>query len=203
MIKAEASIAERIRAIFGDKVVVIVGPWTPSSTAWAKPEIYVQLSRFDDWEGVSLEGARTARRPHPNGTPGYVEERPGRIVLEIEISATAYAHVQGMRETLVAPVLLHLESIEQMILSTGNGGKAQIVFRDFVPVLDHFAIVARADGDDVLYTGTVRFNFDGFTHIRMDESVPGGRPVIRGKKVIRKVKKKGSAGKVRSKKKPA
>jgi hypothetical protein len=48
MITREAGIAARIREIFGDKITVIVGPRGSASTAWAKPEIYVQLSRFDD-----------------------------------------------------------------------------------------------------------------------------------------------------------
>jgi hypothetical protein len=197
MIHAEASVAQRIRTIFGDKVIVVVGPRTPSSTAWAKPEIYVQLSRFDDWEGVSVEGARTARRPLPDSTPGYAEERPGRIVLEIEVCASAYAHVQGIRETLVAPMLSHLESIDAMTVSAA--ARTKIVFRDFVPVLDQFAVVLHADGDGVLYSGRIRFNFDGFMHVRVSDENSGDRPTSVRKKAKKRTTKAKAVKKRKSK----
>lgn len=190
MINAEVSVAERIRTVFGDKVAVIVGPRPPSSTAWARPEIYVQLSCFDDWEGVSVEGARTARRPHPDGAPGYVEERPGRIVLEIEICAAAYAHVQGMRETLVAPVLAHLETLEELNVSAGDGGRMRMVFRDFRPVLDRLSITLHPDDDGVLYSGTIQFNFDGFMHVRLVNEVSVDRGTAVRKKSAKKAKTK-------------
>ncbi len=205
MITREAGIAARIRKIFGDKAQVIVGPRTPSSAAWVRPEIYVQLAWFDDWGEETREGARTARRPlsgetaggTAGETDGYVEERPGRVVLDLEVCSSEYSHVQGIRETLVAPILSHLETLEELNVSVGDGGRTRIVFRDFHPVLDHLSIALHPDDDGVFYSGKIRFNFDGFMHVRVvSEGSVDRRTSVRKKA---KVAKKGKS-RIRKKK---
>jgi hypothetical protein len=176
MITAEAGIARRIESIFGESVRVVVGQRGRVNAAWARPEIYLQLSTFYDSEGFTDDGAHCVRRPVDSDSRSYAEERPGRIVLEVEICASEYAHVQRIRERLLAPLLSHLETLRELQVSSAVDGSTALVFRDFVATVDHFSIVAHPEDDAVLYAGQIGVNFDGFLHVQVRVDAPPEGP---------------------------
>lgn len=192
MTAAELKIVTLVKRLFARRVNVFIGRRGPKTAAWAKPEVYVYLSSFTDFGGVTLDGGRVARRPARGRRTlkGYVEERPGRIVLGIEVCVADYRHAQAIREMMLAPLMVHLESIRELEVSKTEDGSTVLVFGEILPTLHRFDIVVEHDGDSPLYCGQLEFHLDGFLHLQVmkrggfKKSPPAKAPA---KKVVKKL----------------
>jgi hypothetical protein len=167
MESGEAQIVALLERLLAGSVKVFTGLRGPRSTPWAMPEIYVRFSDYLDFGGDDSAGNRSARRPLPNG---YAEERPGRIGLTIEVWVAAYPHAQTIRETIIAPVLAHLETLDALALSSDGDTRTELVFRDLVPHLHRLSIRAEHEDDSPLYCGNIEFRLQGFLHVKVTTS---------------------------------
>jgi hypothetical protein len=169
---------------------VYSGPRGPKTTAWAQPEIYVTLAAFADRSDDADAGASPARRgSRDEGTlAGYAEERPGRVVLEVEICAAEYRHSQAIRELVVAPLMVHLESIRELRVSRTGDGSATLAFRDLVPSLHKLTAGADREDDHAMFCSRIEFHIDGFLHVRVMRK--GGFRKAAGRSAPRKPAKK-------------
>ena len=132
-----------------------------------KPEVTVQLTDFIDLDGLISEDNYTSRRPSKGTSTfkGYREERPARIILFITIYAAEYQLVQTLRKEITAPVLVLLEDMKELAISATKDSSTELFFRDVLPNLHKFSMVAEYYDDLPLFYGTLEFHLNGFLHL--------------------------------------
>jgi hypothetical protein len=128
--------------------------------------VFVHALRFEDYGGVTLDGARTGRQPVRKGrVAGFTEARPGRIVIEVVAVATPLARVQALAGRITPAVLLALAGERSFSMGESANRLVSLRFTDFSPSLA-LAETSRVVEDDVEYhTGRLVFHLEGFLHL--------------------------------------
>jgi hypothetical protein len=152
-------------------VTVRSGPAFAGHATGLKPEVFIHAARFEDWNGTMPDGARIGRRrAGVKGAGGFVEERPGRIAIEVTCLAGTLKHVQ-LVSTLLSPlVLLALERMPDPVLAKAKGVPATLTFREFTVALHHCGTSRETDGTMAIYRGQIAFHLDGFLHVSMKKN---------------------------------
>lgn len=154
-------------------VTIGVGPAFAGPASGIKPEVFIHAARFEDWNGTMPDGARIGRRgAGAKGAGGFVEERPGRIVIDVTCLAGTLKNVQ-LVSTLLSPlVLLALERMPDPVLAKPRGVSATLTFREFTVALHHCGTSREGDDKVAIYREQIAFHLDGFLHVSVKKNVP-------------------------------
>jgi len=161
----ESLLVPPFQRLFRGKVDVFQGPAAPPALGGMRPALHVHASRFEDFGGVTDDGAHIARRPAKEGRfRGFAEERPGRIVVEISCLATRYATVQEICATVSPLALRTLESKETFALGELANRSVRLSFADFTAHLSRAEFERKQEKDFALHCGRLEFHLNGFLH---------------------------------------
>jgi len=184
----EEILEKRLRRLFGKKISLSCGPVVSSKFSGIRPEIYLHAVRLEDHNGIMPDNAQIARRPVKGKSTykGYVEERPGRLVLLVTCVTGSYKLLQEICKELTPAVLLGLELLPRIPLGAISDDSAQLHFDDFRSCL-HTAEINRVTCDGISYfSGELEYHLNGFIHVLMTKR--GGLAVPKKEKT--KVTKK-------------
>lgn len=163
----EAQLLPAVQQAVGAQVRTQAGPPVTSAVTGMRVDVWVHAARFEDFPGTSSRGPGTARRPvqFRQDLRGFVEERPGRIVIDITCTGPTYASVQKVCGALPPPVLLALETMPHPELSSLPDGSVLLRFADFGAVVGTTSVSHRVSGDAAYFEGLVTFQLEGFLHV--------------------------------------
>lgn len=154
-------------------VTVRLGPAFSSQATGLKPEVFIHAARFEDWNGTMPDGARIKRRAAGKGAKaagGFIEERPGRIVIDVTCVAGTVKHAQ-LVSTLLSPlVLLALERMPDPVVAKPKGVPATLTFREFTVALHQCGTSRESDGKVAVYREQMTFHLDGFLHVAVKKN---------------------------------
>ncbi len=165
----EEFLEKRLKRLLGKQILVTKGPLNITKYSGIKPEVFVHVSKLEDFDGIMPDGAHTTRRriSGPSTFKGFEEERPGRISLAITCLAGTYKLVQTLCNILTPEVLLSLEILPRIPLGSLPNGSVQLHFEDFTANL-HTAEHRRITIENTSYfNGELIFYLNGFIHIRL------------------------------------
>lgn len=171
----EAKLASVLRKTLGRSVRVVLGkanrPYTKKSHV--NPIVYLSLGEFIDLTEHLTGSMYTGRRMVSNNKIiGFNEERPGQVKIHIEIICDDYSKTQALKQKLLGPAYLFVDSITTLILNERKDSNIQMLFTDISPALQNFK-TSPVDSDQVLlYSGTMQFNLNGFLHINVRKNKP-------------------------------
>lgn len=170
----ESQVQAALRRSLGPAAVVLCGPPVSGPTTCLRAEVFVHAVAFQDFGGVTAEGAHSARRPWSPvaGASGYAEERPGRIVVEVTCVTASLRQAQRLCGQLAAPLLVALETLPAPVLAGRHGDALELRFADSQAVLAAVQASRLVDGAVVCHHGRIVVHLDGFLHLRL--AVSGG-----------------------------
>ena len=163
----EEFLEKRLSRLLGKQILVSKGPLAITKYSGIKPEVFVHISKLEDFEGIMPDGAHTTRRPAsgPSTYKGFEEERPGRITLTITCLAGSYKLVQDICNLLTPGVLLSLEMLPRIPLGSLPDDSVQLYFEDYTANL-HKAEHGRITIEDSSYFNCeLAFHLNGFIHV--------------------------------------
>jgi hypothetical protein len=165
----EAHLLPGVQRMVGKQGRVLAGPPLYSAATGIRAEVWVHAARFEDRDGVTLDGVRTARRPLrlPSGVRGFEEERPALIVLEVTCTGPTLASVQWLCGAIPPVVLPVLETMPHPELSSLPNGSVALRFANFTAALSGVEVSHRAVGDATFFAGLLTFRLNGFLHVRV------------------------------------
>ncbi len=168
----EAYLQEALAAVVPAGVTVQAGPPTAGPGTGARGEIFVHAARYEDWNGTTADGARTARRRvGAKGSGGFVEERPGRLIVEVACVAGALKQVQQLAALVGPLVLLALERMPAPLLAASKTPPVTLRFDDFRVALHRCATSIQVDDRVAVHHGSLTFHLDGFLHVQVKQNV--------------------------------
>lgn len=163
----EEFLEKRLKRLLGKQILVSKGPHTITKYSGIRPEVFIHVSRLEDFNGMMPDGAHTARRP-ATGTSsfqGFEEERPGRITITATTLANNYKLVQGIGNLLTPAILLSLELLPVVPLGSLPDDSVRLSFEDFTANL-HSAENHKITLDDSpLFQSELTFYLNGFIHV--------------------------------------
>lgn len=150
-------------------VALASGPPVAGPATSLRAEVFAHAARFEDFSGVTAEGARIARRParvDPD-VSGFVEERLARIVVEVTCVCATLRQIQELCALVAPPALLALETTPDPLLTALPDGSVSLRFADFAAAL-HACETTRELHESVpFHRGRLTFHLDGFLHVRV------------------------------------
>jgi len=170
----ETRVQAALQRSIGPGAVLMCGPPVGGPTTGLRAEVFVHAVGFQDFGGITAEGARSARRPWSPvaGASGYAEERPGRIVVEVTCVTASLRLTQRLCGQVAAPLLVTLETLPALVLAGHHGEAQELRFADSHAVLAAVRASRQVDGAVVCHQARIVVHLDGFLHLRL--AVPGG-----------------------------
>ena len=163
----EDFLEKRLSRLLGRQILVTKGPLVTTKYSGIRPEIFLHVSKLEDFDGIMPDGAHTTRRPAsgPSTYKGFEEERPGRITLTITCLASSYKLVHDICNLLTPGVLLSLEMLPRIPLGSLPDDSVQIYFEDYTANF-HKAEYGRFNIEDSSYFNCeLAFYLNGFIHV--------------------------------------
>jgi hypothetical protein len=174
----EEPLLPAVKRAVGARAAVRAGPPVLGPVTGMKFDVWVHAARFEDFGGVTADGAVTARRPIrlPSGQRGFAEERPARIVVEVTCIGPTRDGVQAICGDLPPAVLLALETMPHPELAGLPNGSIALRFADFGAVTGAAAIEHRTSGEASYFAAVIAFHLDGFLHVTVTRRGGISRP---------------------------
>ncbi len=163
----EEFLEKHIRRLLGKQILVTKGPLAITKYSGIRPEVFIHVSRLEDFDGIMPDGAHTSRRraSGPSTFKGFEEERPGKIILTITCLAGTYKLVQDICNLLAPGILLSLELLPRIPLGSLPDDSVRLHFEDFTANL-HTAEHRRITIENTSYlNGELIFYLNGFIHV--------------------------------------
>lgn len=167
----ERGLEDRLNRLLGKQVLVTRGPLVVSQFTGLRPEVVFHVSKFEDFGGMTADGAIIARRKTPGSSSyqGYLEERPGRIIVQVTCLSGSYDIVQELLRRVLPSVLLALESLPSFSFGSLSRDKVSLRFDDFQACLASAEVNAENFGDHTFLRGTLTFHLTGFLHVKVTD----------------------------------
>ena len=163
----EEFLEKRLKRLLGKQILITKGPLNITKYSGIRPEVFVHVSKLEDFDGIMPDGAHTSRRRISGQSTfkGFVEERPGRISLTITCLAGTYKLVQSICNLLIPGILLSLEVLPRIPLGSLPDDSVQLHFEDFTANL-HTAAHRKISIENTSYFhGALTFYLNGFIHV--------------------------------------
>lgn len=175
MNSTEAKLASVLRKTLGRSVRVVLGeanrPYSKKSHV--NPIVYLRLGEFIDLTEHLTGSMYTGRRMvSSDKIIGFNEERPGQIKIHIEIICDDYSKTQALKQKVLGPAYLFVDSITTLILNERKDSNIQMFFSDISPALQNFKTTPVDSEHLLLYSGMMQFNLNGFLHINVRKNKP-------------------------------
>ena len=195
----EKLLEDRLKRLFGKKILLTRGPFVLSKFGGIRPEVYFHVSKLEDFGGITVDGAKISRRSvkDRSSLKGFAEERPGRLIVTVTCLSGSYDILQEVLKTISPSVLLGLEQVTGFSLGSLQGDAVQLRFDDFQACLASAELDSETNEKFSYFRGTLVFHLNGFIHVRVTarggltrkpkvETIPRkpnpGRPKISTKK---------------------
>ncbi len=163
----EDLVERKLKRMLGKSILVIKGPAASTKYSGIRPEVFIHISRFEDFNGIMPDGEHVTRTPVKGRSTfkGFEEYRPARLALTVTCVAGLYSNLQEICEALSPTVLLTLELLPDITLGALPDDTVQLSFRNFTACL-HTAILDGASGEgNNYYRGELVFHLNGFIHV--------------------------------------
>ena len=200
----EEFLEKRLRRLLGKQVLVSTGPHTINKYSGIRPEVFIHVSKLEDFNGMMPDGAHTARRPATGTTnfQGFEEERPGRITITATTLSNNYKLIQGIGNLLTPAILLSLELLPVVKLGSLPDDSVRLSFEDFTANLHSAENQEIAFDDALLFQSELTFYLNGFIHVWLTKkggcrSKSTSMPKIKSRSRV--VKRTGSTSRKRNK----
>lgn len=195
----EKFLEDRLKRLLGKQILLTRGPFVAPKFGGIRPEVYFHVSKFEDFGGVTADGAFIARRlvKGTSTLKGFAEERPGRMIVTVTCLSGSYDILQEVLKTVSPSVLLGLEQVPGFSLGSLPGDAVQLRFDEFNACLSSADLRSESSEEFPYFRGTLIFHLNGFIHVRVTargglrrkskpDSIPKkpnpGRPRISSKK---------------------
>jgi hypothetical protein len=172
-----------IRKAAGADADIIQGCYQPPALAGLRPTIFLSVSSFEDEGALTREGSRTARAPLGTEAPGYLEHRPGRLLVHIDCVGPSHPAVLAQCAGLAPVALVALGALTAVSFGATAAKDCVLEFRDFSASLHGLVFRTEPDRDRPFSRGTIAIRLDGFLHARMERPKP--RPPVRPERPVR------------------
>lgn len=168
------------------KALVQAGPSHTPPLAGMQPTVFVHAARFEDFEGVTANGAQTTRRRVRQGRRwGMGEERPARLSLEVTGIASAYNTVQALGSVLTPRTLLALRALKQVDLTKLPPRFGKLSFEDFSCHLALAESSIQVDDELRYHSQRLVFELNGFLHCWTPEPTPPKKSPAKSERTVR------------------
>jgi hypothetical protein len=165
----EAPVVAALQALFGGKVEIRSGPWSPGPETGLRAQVFVDAAAFDDAGGVSADGSHVGRIPWatPAGQ-GFAEQRPASVDLVLTCACALHRQAQELAGIVVPAALGSLATLGAVRVSDPLDARNRLRFTE------QRAAVARVRcaRSDEASTVTVVLRLQGFLHVEL--VAPGG-----------------------------
>ncbi len=165
----EKLLEDRLKRLFGKKILLTRGPFVVSKFGGIRPEVYFHVSRLEDFGGMTVDGAKISRRSvkGPSSLKGFAEERPGRLIVTVTCLSGSYDILQEVLKTISPSVLLGLEQVPGFSLGSLQGDAVQLRFDDFQACLASAELDSETNEKFSYFRGTLIFHLNGYIHVRV------------------------------------
>lgn len=191
----EVLLVEKLGRLLRNQADVIAGPVFPLALGGMQETVFVHAARFEDYDGITQDGATIARRPIRIGRySGFTEERPCLIVVEATCIATTYSRVKALCEEISPEILLSLACEREFEVGSSDDRRSSLKFTDFLACLNRVETIRQEDDDIVFHLERLVFHIKGALHVQLSK-YGGLKPTRRPppKKPVKKVVKKPAA----------
>lgn len=201
----ETLVVASLNSVIGQQADVRSGPVGRLPLGGMRETIFAHAVRFEDHRRIAVDGAGVGKRRVQKGrVAGIVEERPGRVVIEVSTIATAHARVLALSRLISPTVLLALASERTFNVGESANRLVSLTFSDFSPSLNMFESRRTEEGEVAYHTGLLVFHLEGTLHVLLTKqdglrpsrpapavpAMPGSTPARRREGTARKPKKR-------------
>jgi hypothetical protein len=167
-LKIETVLASMVRKQLGGAAKVANGPVGTLSFSRTKIHVNVHVKEFNDFGGITADGAHIARRhlSKPPDLSGYAEERNGRIVGEIIVAAPNHSTPARLCGILAPEVHSTLNRLKSIQLGQSADKNSSLIFSDFTAYLNRVSS-ERVISRKAYHAGIIEFYLDGFLHVKV------------------------------------
>lgn len=163
----EELVATAIKKALSREVSVIIGPTELGKFSGIRPEVFVHVSEFIDFDGQMADGANIARYPAkgPSTYRGFEENRPAMLMLSVSVIDSAYRHLKNIANLLVPTILLALESESELPLGQLKNGSVKLKFNDMQRSLHRYNIDRNIVDGVAILQANFEFKILGFLDV--------------------------------------
>jgi hypothetical protein len=135
--KLEIYLEQRLQRLLGSDVTLLRGPERFPVLGGMRPEVHIHARSLEDFGGRTEDGAHTARMPYrgPATFRGFVEERPGRVVLTVTCNTGGHDSSQELAGKVLPALLLAFEVSPPFELGAADDGATRLTLDEYRPVL--------------------------------------------------------------------